>query len=194
MLDQEVIETVAADADLADLVWRVWHFTLERAHNGAGGFRLASGLPLTPVAGDWTGGAFFLCGETAAIRPVLYASSEGSAAVIGRGLAEALQIMIGLPSWHDCLGYSGGGDLAVMGATLAFLLRDEQASDPGLADHRERAARALSFDLAPPAVLLGRLHAMVSATRPDFELLCDGEPYESTLFGPWHPSRNSAWR
>lgn len=61
------------------------------------------------IAGDFTGGTFFLCGERSSIRPVLYASSEGQAGLIGHSLAETLEVMIGLPSWWDCLKFPAAG-------------------------------------------------------------------------------------
>lgn len=53
---------------------------------------------LEGVAGYFTGGTFFLCDDRREAPPVLYASSEGQAGLIGQSLAEALEIMVGLPS------------------------------------------------------------------------------------------------
>jgi hypothetical protein len=53
-----------------------FEFDVARAKTGKGA-SIASGLPLEPVAGDFTGGQFYLCGEAGSERPVLYASSEG---------------------------------------------------------------------------------------------------------------------
>jgi hypothetical protein len=65
--------------------------------------RLASGAPLHAIAGDFTGGMFYLCGDEPSTQPVLYASSEGEAGVIAPSLPEALAVLIGLPHWRDCL-------------------------------------------------------------------------------------------
>ncbi|WP_196814526.1 hypothetical protein [Nocardia sp. BMG111209] len=183
---------LATDADLAEVIWQVCRFTPVRARNGMDeDYRLTSGLPLTSVAGDYTGGSFFLCGEPAPIRPVLYASSEGSAGVIGYGLTEALEIMSGLPSWHDCLSFSGGGNIEVMRATLVSQLRAGPAASAA-GENWESATRTLSFDFAPPEMLLRRLHAAMWTTSPGYELLCDGKPFEPTLFGPLDRPRMSA--
>jgi hypothetical protein len=123
----------------------------------------------------------------------LYASSEGQAGLIGRSLTEALEVMIGLPSWWDCLKFSGGGDLTIMQSTAEHLRRDQPREQPEFGAQQIQLATALSLDLATIPVLLARLHDVVTGTAPDFVLTTEsGEEYES-LFGPWLPSRNPAW-
>ncbi|MEU9140937.1 hypothetical protein AB0D33_34130 [Streptomyces sp. NPDC048404] len=146
----------------------------------------------TVTAGDYTGGAFFLCGD-GKDRPVLYASSEGQAGLIGRNVAEALEIMVGLPSWWDCLKFSGAGDLAVMRRAADHLRDDELRNDSEMDADRATAAHALDLELGAIPNLLARLHAAVPGTAPDFVLTNEAREYE-TLFGPWMPSRNPAWQ
>jgi pyridoxal/pyridoxine/pyridoxamine kinase len=123
----------------------------------------------------------------------LYASSEGQAGLIGHSLAEALEVMIGLPSWWDCLEFSGGGDLVTMQAAAEHLQHDEMRDQPELGAQRVQLAMALSLDLASVPLLLARLHDAVADTTPDFLLTVEtGEEYGS-LFGAWLPSRNPAW-
>lgn len=178
------------DLGLAELLWRVCEFDLTRGDHGEP-VRLSSGQALEGIAGDSTGGTFFLCGERRSIRPVLYASSEGQAGLIGRSLAEALEIMIELPSWWDCLKFSGGGDLATMESAAEHLQRDELRDQPELGTKRLQLATALSLDLATTPLLLARLRDAVAT--PDVVLTVEtGEEYES-LFGPWQPSRNPSW-
>jgi hypothetical protein len=156
--------------------------------------RLSSGQALEGVAGDFAGGTFFLCGERRSSRPVLYASSEGQAGLVGRSLADALAVMIGLPSWMDCLKFSGDGDLATMRSAAEHLRRDELEDQPEIDAQRDRLAAALSLDLATVPVLLARLREAVAGTAPDFLLVTEsGDEYES-LFGPWSPDRNPSWR
>ncbi|MER7921913.1 hypothetical protein ABTY96_02060 [Streptomyces sp. NPDC096057] len=81
---------------LAELAASPFDFDLDRAEHGEP-VRLASGGPLRPVAGDGTGGTFFVCADGS----VLYADSEGSAGIIGSSVDEALEIVIGLPGWRD---------------------------------------------------------------------------------------------
>src|SRR5512142_1357895 len=84
--DQEILELIRRDLEVAELLQDVCEFDLKRAGYYSP-VRLLSGLPLEDLAGDYTGGTFFLCGEPGPSRPVLYASSEGQAGVIGRDLA-----------------------------------------------------------------------------------------------------------
>lgn len=192
-MDDDILDAIRHDPDLADLLWQVSEFDLSRGDHGEP-VRLSSGLALEGVAGDFTGGTFFLCGDPRTARPVLYASSEGQAGLIGLNLAEALEIMIGLPSWRDCLKFSGIGDLAVMRTTADHLRRDELRDEPEVDTQRARLADTLDLQPAAVPVLLARLQAAVSATAPAFVLTVEtGEEYE-TLFGPWLPSRNPAWR
>lgn len=84
---------------LAELAAFPFNFDLDRADH-VEDVRLASDGPLKPIAGDDTGGTYFVCADGS----VLYADSEGSAGIIGDSVDEALEILVGLPGWHDCLG------------------------------------------------------------------------------------------
>ncbi|MGW0836627.1 hypothetical protein [Streptomyces prunicolor] len=191
--DEVILDSIRGDSGLAELLWSVCEFDLSRGDHGEP-VRLSSGLALEGVAGDFTGGTFFLCGDGSADRPVLYASSEGQAGLIGQSLTEALEIMVRLPSWWDCLKFSGSGDLTVMRTTADHLRHDELEDQPGIDARRAHLAAALGLELGSFSALLTRLHAAVSATTPDFVLTAEaGEEYEP-LFGPWLPSRNPAWR
>lgn len=191
--DDDILQSIQRDPSLAELLWNVCEFDLSRGDHGEP-VRLSSGLGLEGVAGDFTGGTFFLCGDHGRTRPVLYASSEGQAGLIGQSLAETLEIMVGLPSWWDCLKFSGSGELEVMRTTAGHLGRAELRNEPEIGAQRVRVATALDLELASIPVLLARLHAAVSTTSPDFVFTDEtGETYES-LFGPWLPSRNHLWR
>lgn len=80
---------------LAELAAFPFDFDLDRADH-CEDVRLASGGPLEPVAGDDTGGTYFVCADGS----VLYADSEGRAGIIGNSVDEALETVIGLPGWH----------------------------------------------------------------------------------------------
>ncbi|MFJ1560757.1 hypothetical protein [Streptomyces mirabilis] len=191
--DEGILDSIRRDPTRAELLWKVCEFDLSRGDHGEP-VRLSSGVALDGVAGDYTGGTFFLCGDHGTHRPVLYASSEGQAGLIGRSLVEALENMTGLPSWRDCLKFSGSGDLEVMRTTAAHLARDEIDDEPQIGADRARLATAMDLKLESVPVLLARLHAAVSGTASDFVLTVEtGEEYES-LFGPCLPSRNPAWR
>jgi hypothetical protein len=189
--DEEILDSIRRDSDLAEALWRVCEFDLSRSDPGEP-VRLSSGVALEGIAGDYTGGTFFLCGDSSEERSVLYASSEGQAGLIGRSLTEALEIMVGLPSWWDCLKFSGSGDLAVMRTTADHLRNDELRNESGMDADRRTIAQALGLELKAIPVLLDRLHATVSAVGPEFVLTSDAGEYES-LLGPWLPSRNPSW-
>lgn len=57
----------------------------------------------------------------------------------------------------------------------------------------QQSLKALGLGSAPVSALLGRLHAAVSATVPDFVLTSGAAEYES-LFGPWLRGRNPSWQ
>ncbi len=193
MSSDSILDLIRQDRGLAELLWSVCEFDLTRADHGEP-VSLSSGLPLDGVAGDFTGGTFFLCGDRSMTRPVLYASSEGQAGLVGGSLAEALEIMVGLPCWWDCLKFSGGGDLAAMQTAAEHLERDLAEDRPGIGAQRIQVTTALSLELAPIPVLLTRLRDAVAGTEPDHVLTLEtGEEYES-LFGMFLPSRNPGWR
>jgi len=190
--DDELLDLIRHDLSLGELLWEVCEFHVARADHGEP-VRLSSGQPLQGIAGDFTGGTFFLCGEPHPIRPFLYASSEGQAGLIGHSLAEALEIMIGLPYWRDCLKFSGDGDLTTMRSAADFLQSDALTEQPEIASQRAQLSTALSLDQPPVSLLLDRLREAVAETASDVLLATEtGEEYE-TLFGPWLPSRNPLW-
>ncbi|WP_406270282.1 hypothetical protein OH779_30165 [Actinacidiphila glaucinigra] len=142
--------------------------------------RLPSGLAMRPTAGDAAGGTFYLCGEPGdAERPVVYADSEGQAALIGADLTEAMELIVSCPVWwHDV-------DSGLSPEKLDAEAREDQ---PDL--DRERAELAAALGLTPPPVeeVVARLRATAARTAPDF-LPYTGEgdgPYDTyePMFGP----------
>jgi hypothetical protein len=82
-------------------------FDLGRAHHGED-VRLASGAPPEAIAGDGSGGTFFVYGGGAVLHP----SSEGGAGLIGDSVTDALEVIVGLPSWHDRVHLAPSADAA----------------------------------------------------------------------------------
>ncbi|MGW7360755.1 hypothetical protein ACWGI0_30040 [Streptomyces sp. NPDC054802] len=97
MTDQ-TLESLRNRPDLAEIAAFPFGFDLDRADH-CEDVRLASGASLEPVAGDDTGGTFFVCGG----GPVLYASSEGQAGLLGDTVGEALEIVVGLDDLRERL-------------------------------------------------------------------------------------------
>ena len=176
----------------ADLLAGVFGFDVSSG-NEAESFETSSGLALQTVAGDSTGGTFLLCGPSNVDQPVLYVSSEGQAGVISCNLKEALELIIGLPCWQDCLTFSGDGDIAIMATTAGYSLRDLAVRNSEISSQQEGVAEKLSLTLPETAVLLTRLRDAVFSTRPDYVISDEDGEYES-LLGPFSPERNPRWR
>ncbi|MFD9792529.1 hypothetical protein ACFWXK_16435 [Streptomyces sp. NPDC059070] len=187
-----LLQRIEEDAEVAGLLADPFEFDVRRKA-GDESARLASGLPIEAIAGDFAGGTFYLCGADGSARSVLYASSEGDAGIIAADLNEALELVVGFPYWRDCLKYSAGGDLAAMESATGFLCRDLVANRPSVRVEQSRVAEELGLDLESPLVLTVRLHRAVKSSGPDFTFSDDVGEYGG-LFGPFLPSRNRTWR
>lgn len=188
MRPDDLVSVLGKHPEVTDLLERVFGFDVSRGSDAAS-LETRSGLALQTVAGDSAGGTFLLCCSSHTGRPVLYVSSEGQAGLIARNLLEALELIVGLPCWQDCLTFSGGGDLAVMTTAAERSLKDLAERNPEIGSQQAKVAAKLSLALQEPAVLLMRLHSAVSSTEPD-HVVSDEEGGYETLFGPFRPDRN----
>ena len=138
---------------------------------------LASGAALEGFAGDGAGGTYFFCGEGGEERPILYADSEGGAALVAIGLPELVRLLLVVPWWRDCREFT-----AVESAELAA---DYLEDIPDLLAQRDRAAAALGLDLPPEGVVLARLREVATGAGKDFVLVFTPEdnPYEPLIKG-----------
>ncbi|MGW4227825.1 hypothetical protein ACWEF9_00820 [Streptomyces sp. NPDC004980] len=84
-MTERVPEVLRSRPDLAELAAFSFDFEVCRAYH-VEGVDLASGATPEPIAGDDTGGTFFLCGEG---KAALHVSSEGDAALLADGAGEA---------------------------------------------------------------------------------------------------------
>ncbi|MER5661962.1 hypothetical protein [Streptomyces mirabilis] len=150
---------------LAELAAFPFNFDLARADHGEA-VRLASGGPLDAVAGDDTGGTYFVCGDGS----VLYADSEGSAGIIGNSVDEALEVLVGLPGWHDYLGLAPADGEEKIRAAVAET-EEEIREYHGIDDERAELRAGLGLPERSPVELIGLLHAALLRTEPDFLLL-----------------------
>ncbi|MFI0962647.1 hypothetical protein ACH4S8_14765 [Streptomyces sp. NPDC021080] len=150
---------------LAELAAFPFNFDLDRARH-VEEVRLASGGPLEPVAGDDTGGTYFVCADGS----VLYADSEGSAGIIGNSVDEAMEMMIGLPGWHDHLDLAPGDGPEAILATVAET-EEEMRECYGIDAERAELRAALDLPERSPVELVGMLHAALLRTEPGFLLL-----------------------
>ncbi|MGW4179620.1 hypothetical protein [Streptomyces rubiginosohelvolus] len=133
---------------------------------------LASGAALEGFAGDGAGGTFFFCGEGGEERPILYADSEGGAALVAIGLAELVRLLLVVPWWRDCQAFTD--------EESRELEADYLEDMPDLAARRDRAAAALGLGLPGQAEVLARLREVATQLGEDFVLIFtpEGHPYE----------------
>jgi len=145
------------------------------------------------IAGEFAGGAYFLGAEHNGRRPVVFASSEGEGGLIAEDLSDALEIIIGL-EWHDCLSFSGGGDVEVMQNSARHLAqtRDKHNAEVGI--EAARVAAALSLSIVPATDLVTRLHAAASKTEPDYMVTDEDGQEFGPLFGEHLEPGHGGWR
>ncbi|MGW7364033.1 hypothetical protein ACWGI8_11525 [Streptomyces sp. NPDC054841] len=160
-----------------------FEFDLDRAEHGEA-VCLASGASLEPMAGDGAGGTYFVCGG--ADGPVLYASSEGTAGLIGGSVSEALEIVIGLPDWRDHTGLSpADGEEAIL-AAVAASENELQEFMTDLDDRRTELRTALGLPERSTLELFTMFHRALLRTEPEHLLLNTDELLAYELLDP-HP-------
>ncbi|WP_328437946.1 hypothetical protein OHA71_13415 [Streptomyces sp. NBC_00444] len=169
-MTDHALQLLRQDSHLAELAAFPFNFDLARADAAhVEPVRLASGGPLEVVAGDDTGGTYFVCADGS----LLYADSEGSAGIIGSSVDEALETVIGLPGWHDYLDLSpSDGEEAVLARVAE--IEEEIRECHSIDEERAELRAALGLPERSPVELIGMLHAALLRTEPDF-LLLNGE-------------------
>lgn len=171
---QSLITTVRTHAEAADFLAWPGDFDLDRGDHGEE-VHLASGAALEGFAGHGAGGTYFFCGEGGEERPVLFADSEGSAALVAVGLPELLRLLLVVPWWQDCRTFT---------AEESRELAAEYLEDmPDLWARRDRAAAALGLSLPTEAEALARLHETATVVGRDFVLIFtpEDEPYNALI-------------
>ncbi|MGC4949456.1 hypothetical protein ACLQ2N_25085 [Streptomyces sp. DT224] len=168
-MTDRVLELLRARPDLAELAAFPFGFDVERAYH-VEAVHLASGMELEPVAGDDTGGTYFLCGGAA----VLYASSEGDAVLIADSVSEALEMLVRLPDW--CEGLTA--DLDEEGLRAAVRAGDAEAREefaPDLDARRAALTEGLGLPERPLTELFALAESAARRTEPDYLLLNSAE-------------------
>ncbi|MFI9767892.1 hypothetical protein ACIHJG_13645 [Streptomyces sp. NPDC052415] len=171
-MTDHALRKLRQDPRLAELAAFPFDFDLSRVvHGHVEPVRLASGGPLEVVAGSGAGGTYFGCADGS----VLYADSEGGAGIIGSSADEALEVVIGLPCWFDCVNLSPhDGEQAVL-ARVAELEAELREDDDGFDAAREELRTALGLPARSPFELVTLLHTALLRTEPDFLLLNEEE-------------------
>ncbi|MFI2073842.1 MULTISPECIES: hypothetical protein [Streptomyces] len=171
---ESLITAIRAQDEAARFLAWPGDFDLDRGDHGEE-VHLASGAALEGFAGDGAGGTFFFCGEGGEERPVLYADSEGRAALIAIGLPELLRLLLVAPWWRDCQTFT---------AEESRKLAAEYLEDaPDLAAQRDRAAEALGLTLPTEGDALARLREVALGAGENFVLVFtpEDEPYEPLI-------------
>ncbi|MFE3456073.1 hypothetical protein ACFXKD_00905 [Nocardiopsis aegyptia] len=172
-------------SELADdvLAWHDCH--LDRAgHADEVPLELASSEPLAGLATTGGGESFHLCGGDER-RPVFFYDDADSVLVLGRDLAEAVELLIGVHYFMDTVSaLAEGVDAAV--EWHEKLVRETLAqSEPGEPAYRAReraylrtrqetqlqVAEELGVRALPLPDLLHRLRETAEAVAPDLEVL-----------------------
>ncbi|MFI6698457.1 hypothetical protein ACIBJC_05665 [Streptomyces sp. NPDC050509] len=197
-MTDRVLEVLRARPELADLAAFPFNFDVNRAYH-VEVVRLASGASLEPIAGDDTGGTYFLCGGTA----VLHASSEGSAVLLADSVGEALEVLVRLPWWCEEL----SADLGEEDLLAAVRAADDAAREefaPELDAWRAALIRGLGLPDRPLTELLARSESAALRTDPDHVLLNSRElrayrldescrrPLREIVLGPGAPEEAGA--
>ncbi|MEV6400823.1 hypothetical protein AB0M39_39630 [Streptomyces sp. NPDC051907] len=181
-MTDRVLELLRTRPDLAELAAFPFDFDVSRAYP-VEGVHLASGASLEPIAGDDTGGTYFLCGGTA----VLHADSDGYASLLADSVGEALEILVRLPAWCEDV----SSELDEEGL-LAAVRQGDDAAREEFAPELDAQRAALISGLGLPERPLVELHALSeSATRrtePDYVLLNSDELCAYELEEPFRQS------
>jgi hypothetical protein len=171
-----VLDRIRNSARATELLADVFDFDLTRTDHGEE-VRLASGGELRPVAGDASGGTFFVCDG----GPVLYASSEGDAGILAADLTAAVELVIGMPTWHDVV--SSAPDLDAMRAAFESSHTELRTEfEPEIDQHQAEVSAELGLDRVPADELLARLRTSLADTAHVL-LNEDGDAYDSLSSG-----------
>jgi hypothetical protein len=166
-----MIDRIRANARAHELLVDVFDFDIARVEH-VEPVRLASGGDLRPVAGDASGGTFFVCGG-----PVLYASSEGSAGIVATDLTGLVELVVGIPIWHDVV--SSISDPVVMRADFDSAYEELKEYEPEIDEHRAEAVVELGLTEVSVDELLARLRSSLTDLSPNYVLLNEeGDEYE----------------
>ncbi|MER5911377.1 hypothetical protein ABT124_12940 [Streptomyces sp. NPDC001982] len=181
-LDRSLLDDLRQTPRLAELAAHPFDFDLRRAEHGEA-VRLASGASLEGIAGDDSGGTYFLCGGGG----VLYADSEGQAGLIAESLADALELVAGLPGWRDHLYLPpalGADQLRAAALEVEDGMRASNA--PELDARRDELLAGLGLAVRSRAELFARMHRALLRSEPDHLLLLADEGHAYALLDP-HP-------
>lgn len=164
-MTDRILELLHARPDLAELAAFPFNFDVSRAYH-VEAVHLASLASLEPIAGDDTGGTFFLCGGTA----VLHASSEGDAVLLADSVGEAIEMLVRLPWWCEDISV----ELDEAGVLAVVRAADDEAREefaPELDEQRAALLSGLGLSDRPLTELVALSDSAARRTEPDYVLL-----------------------
>ncbi|MFD3946730.1 hypothetical protein [Streptomyces sp. NPDC058579] len=164
-MTDRVLELLRSRPELAALAEFPFNFDIGRAYH-VEDVHLASGASLEAIAGDDTGGTYFLCGGAA----VLHASSDGYASLLADSVTEALEMLVRLPEW--CENVEPGMDEEALLAAVRE--GDDEAREefaPELDAQRAALIDGLGLPDRPLAELLALSESATRRTDPHYVLL-----------------------
>jgi hypothetical protein len=193
MNEAEFLQALRASSDARRILEDDFDFLPVTSSTPSSLFQFRNATSYEPVGADAAGGEFVLCEcGTRPTRPLLYASSEGQAGIIAPSLQDGISIIVDLPYWHDCLKFSGRGQLAEMQRVVPLAESDLLADRPQIASSRQDLRALLGLSQLPDPVRM--LHAAVTELSPHYAVSGpDGWPFES-LFNTFTVSSNPEWR
>jgi hypothetical protein len=188
-----LLKVLRTSPDVSQLLERHFDFVSLPAPTESRLFRLGEKAYYELVGRDKSGGEFALCdNEILPTRPLLYISSEGQAGIIGPSLENGLSMIIDLPYWHDCLKFSGGGQIAEMRRVVSIAEDENLELAPQLCSIRHKLRAWLTLSPLPDPVYA--LHAAVLKLSPLFPAYAkDGSQFAS-LFNKFTVMSNPQWR
>jgi hypothetical protein len=171
---RSLIAAIAGNDEAARYLGWPGDFELDRGDH-VEEVHLESGAALEGFAGDGAGGTYFFCGPGGEERPVLYADSEGGAALVAIGLPELLRLLLVAPWWRDCQAFTAQESRA--------LAAEYQQDIPDLIVQRDRVAAVLGLSLPSEEEALTRLREVATGPGRDFNLIFtpEGTAYERLI-------------
>lgn len=193
MNETEFLQALRASSDAKRILEYDFDFSPATSSTPSSLFQFRDATSYELVGTDAADGEFVLCESRAlATRPLLYASSEGQAGVIAVSLQDGISIIVDLPYWHDCLKFSGRGQLAEMQRVVPLAESDLLAERPQIASSRQALRTLLGLSQLPEPIRV--LHSAVTELSAHYAVCGpDGWPFES-LFNKFTVTSNREWR
>jgi len=192
MITDTLLQKIVASARISEMMaWPIDFDVAEPLDDSW--FQIRPDIGRQAIAQDGTGGIFaFLGSGTSENRPVLFISSEGQAGLIATTLSEALQLMIALPHWRNCLKFSGGGKLEEMQRVVPFSELEIREDEPDIDALRAELFNGLG--LIKPINALEKLHSCLCDTSYRYQILATDDSEFASLFGDLIIEDNPSWK